>query len=543
MTAPAFIASLLRSFGGLIYLFWLNTIKLPRAAASGRAGAATALFWTACLSASAAVSVLILSAGPKPEVKIIPPRIVETNITLPNIDHRIDALFAKESTIPQNDFVRNGDTLLSLFAKLGIKDEAAFHFISRNKLAQPLLAPQPGQFFTSGISEDGTLYYLRLYLEGPHAEDSKTIELVRDGMDFSIRTLPFSFETKETAASGDFSGSLYATAKEMGLPRSITDQIQNVWDGSAVNPVRNMKKGDSLRVVYEKKFADGSFVRNGRLLAVQVVRGEDVKEAFWFDEGTTGSFYMLNGQSASQTFLRVPLDVKDVSSEFSPLRRHPVTGVVRPHNGTDLRAPSGSRIFAASDGVITFVGYEKKGYGRYIKIDHGLGRTTVYAHMSKFAKGMKKGRRVEKGQVIGYVGMTGLATGPHLHYELLLNGVQINPKTADLPDTENLSAYQLAQLMAIARPITEKFDGFAKEEGRPLPSELKKAAAEKKLRADAEADKVSSEAEAVETVGTPDSMFAPQALPADVTQPPVPRDPAEDDSIEDSLPPESDSGE
>ena len=542
MTAPAFIASILRGFGSLIYLFWLNTIKLPRAA-SGGSGASTALFWTACAAASAALSVLILSAGPKPEVKIAPPQMIEAAVTLPKIDQRIDALFAKESTIPQNDFVRNGDTLLSLFAKLGIRDDAAFEFIAKNPLAQPLLAPQAGQFFTSGISEDGTLYYLRLYMEGPHADDSKTIELVRDGMDFSIRTLPFSFETKETAASGVFSKSLYATAKEMGLPRSITEQIQNVWDGAAVNPVKNMKKGDSLRVVYEKKFADGTFVRNGRLLAVQVVRGDDVKEAFWFDEGTTGSFYMLNGQSASQTFMRVPLDVKDVSSEFSPLRRHPVTGVVRPHNGTDLRAPSGSRIFAASDGVITFVGYEKKGYGRYLKIDHGLGRTTVYAHMSKFAKGMKKGRRVEKGQVIGYVGMTGLATGPHLHYELLLNGVQINPKTADLPDTENLSAYKLAQLTAIVRPICEQFDEFARTEGRPLPSDLKKAAAEEKLRAEAEADKVSSEAEAVETVGTPDSMFAPQALPAEIPQTQAPRDPAEDESIEESLDAESEAGE
>ena len=163
--------------------------------------------------------------------------------------------------------------------------------------------------------------------------------------------------------------------------------------------------------------------------------------------------------------MRVPLEIQEVSSEFAALRRHPVTGVLRPHNGTDFRAPKGSRIFAAADGVVTFVGYERKGYGKYLKLDHGLGRTTLYAHMSKVAP-LKRGMRVQKGDIIGYVGRTGLATGPHLHYELMLNGVQINPRTADLPDTENLSAFQLAQLRTHAEPLQTRFRLMAEEEAR-----------------------------------------------------------------------------
>lgn len=205
-----------------------------------------------------------------------------------------------------------------------------------------------------------------------------------------------------------------------------------------------------------------------------MVSGEDVHEAYWFEnDSRAGGFYTLAGRASQHTFMRVPLDVKDVSSEFAPLRRHPVTGVVRPHNGTDFRAPSGSRIFAAADGVVTFVGYERKGYGRYVKIDHGLGRTTLYAHMSRITKNLRAGQKVERGDVIGYVGRTGLATGPHLHYELMFDGVQINPRTADLPDTENLTAFQVAQLKTIARPIQARFDLLAESESLPVPTVLR----------------------------------------------------------------------
>ena len=241
----------------------------------------------------------------------------------------------------------------------------------------------------------------------------------------------------------------------------------------ADRPIAVLAKGDRIRVLFEKKFADGTFVRDGRLLAVQIVHGDDVYEAVRFRGDESESFYTLDGQSSRQTFLRVPLEVQDVSSEYAPLRRHPVTGIVRSHNGTDFRAPSGTRIFAASNGVVTLRRYEARGYGRYIKIDHGLGRTTLYAHMSKVAPGIRVGARVKKGDVIGYVGATGLVTGPHLHYELMFNDVQVNPKTADLPDTENLSNYQLAQMHAQADVWLKAFDKFAEEEGESLPSVLK----------------------------------------------------------------------
>ena len=238
---------------------------------------------------------------------------------------------------------------------------------------------------------------MRLYLDGARADNSRTIEVSRIGRELISNVLPFTFSTMETLVSGDAVGNLDATARELHIPESVTDQLRAVWIG-ADDPVEHLSAGSSLRLVYEKKYADGRFVRNGQLLAAQIVDASGVHEAFWFSDGRgAGSFYTLDGRSASQTFLRVPLYFKDVSSEFAPLRRHPVTGVLRPHNGTDFRAPSGSRILAAADGRVTRVAYEARGYGHYVQIDHGLNRTTLYAHMRRVAKGIRPGVIVKKG--------------------------------------------------------------------------------------------------------------------------------------------------
>lgn len=385
----------------------------------------------------------------------------------------LDALRRNGSVTPRSLIARNGETLTSLLARLEVLDPQAVSYIRSQQMLRPLVMPQAGQYVNAGILPDGRLAFLHLYLEGPHARDSRRIEVTRTGELFAAAEYPVAFDTLEESISGVASSGFVATVKSLHIPADIAEQLRIVWEG-ADNPVHTLKKGDSLRLVFERKFAGGDFIRNGQLLAVQVVSGNDVHEAYWFEnDSRAGGFYTLEGHASQQTFMRVPLDIKDVSSEFSPLRRHPVTGIVRPHNGTDFRAPSGSRIFAAADGIITFVGYERKGYGRYVKIDHGLGRTTLYAHMSRITKNLRIGQKVERGDVIGYVGQTGLATGPHLHYELMFNGVQINPRTADLPDTENLTAFQLAQLKTIARPIQARFDLLAESESLPVPTILR----------------------------------------------------------------------
>lgn len=153
--------------------------------------------------------------------------------------------------------------------------------------------------------------------------------------------------------------------------------------------------------------------------------------------------------------MRVPLDVQSVTSEFSPMRRHPVTGVLRPHLGTDFRAPWGAVVRAAADGTVEFAGVGT-GYGNYIRIAHGPGIQTLYAHLSSIDSHVKKGAKVKYGEVIGRVGQTGLATGPHLHYELKFGNVQINPMTVRLPDTKTLTPYQFAQMEVLIAPLRAK---------------------------------------------------------------------------------------
>lgn len=474
MTSPTLVAASLRGLGRS-FLHWQRGFaarrRFPLVRARNRL-----LVLGGLIAFAVGGTVFALHAGPELRGVPAPAHTVVEPVELAGLRDSLRALAANTPVETRFAVLETGDTLVTLFARLGLTDTEALRFLRSSPKTRPFVHPQPGQFVTTGVFEDGRIAFLHLYMEGPHAADSRRVEIRREGTIFTASVEPFAYSTTNELISGTVGRSVAATIKMLGIPEEVADQLPLVWEG-ANDPIARLRKGDTLRLVYEKKYADGHFVRIGRLLAVETVRGSDVDEAFLYEGARSEGFYTIDGRSASQTFLRIPLDVKDVSSEFSPLRRHPVTGVLRAHNGTDLRAPTGSRIFAAADGVVERVSYEARGYGHYVKIDHGLGRTTLYAHMSKVARGLRAGQRVEKGQVIGYVGMTGLATGPHLHYELMIDGVQINPKTADLPDTENLSPYQTAQLRALAAPLLDRFEEAARAEGAPSPAELKRAAA------------------------------------------------------------------
>jgi murein DD-endopeptidase MepM/ murein hydrolase activator NlpD len=395
------------------------------------------------------------------------------SLPAPVLTEAMEALRREGEVKPRNFVVRKGETLTSLLARMRIDDDDAVAFIRSTPLLRPLVLPQEGQFVSAGVREGGRLAYLRLYIEGTGEDSGRTIEVSWRGSKFVAEEHPFAFDTIEESVSGAAAGSFERTMRNLEIPDDVAEQLRRVWDPQS-GPLANMKRGDSLRIIYERKFADGHFVRDGRLLAAQIVSDDKVSEAYWFSDGDKVSgYYQLDGSSPQQTFMRVPLEVHEVSSEFAALRRHPVTGRLRPHNGTDFRAPAGTRIFAAADGVVTFAGYKRNGYGRYVSIDHGHGITTLYAHMQRIASGLSTGDRVRRGQVIGYVGRSGMATGNHLHYELVRNGVQINPRTADLPDTVSLTPYQTAQLRSAAAPMQTRFDLLAESESLPAPSTLR----------------------------------------------------------------------
>lgn len=228
-----------------------------------------------------------------------------------------------------------------------------------------------------------------------------------------------------TVAEGEIKTNLYNSALSHHIDPQIILSLAEIfaWD---IDFFTDLRPGDKYQVVYEKIFANGKFVRNGRILAARFINQGRVLEAYYFEtsEGK-GDYYDAKGNSLRKAFLKAPLRYKRISSYFSYHRLHPILGIVRPHLGIDYAAPIGTPVEAVADGKITYIGWND-GYGKFIKIQHNHIYASTYGHLSRFAKGLRRGSRVKQGQVIGYVGMTGLATGPHLDFRFLKNGRFIN---------------------------------------------------------------------------------------------------------------------
>jgi murein DD-endopeptidase MepM/ murein hydrolase activator NlpD len=212
--------------------------------------------------------------------------------------------------------------------------------------------------------------------------------------------------------------------------------------------VQDLRVGDSFTVIYDDIYRDGVRYGQGNIIAAEFINQGKRYTAYRFKkaDGSYG-WYSEDGRPIQKSFLRIPVDFTRISSQFTAARMHPILGRMRAHKGVDYAAPSGTPIHAAGDGVIKYHGWER-GYGNFVVIQHDRSISTAYGHMSRFVKGQHVGERVRQGEVIGYVGMTGLATGPHLHYEFRVNGTQRNPQTVTLPKPEPLPAAQMALFKA-----------------------------------------------------------------------------------------------
>ena len=215
------------------------------------------------------------------------------------------------------------------------------------------------------------------------------------------------------------------------------------WD---IDFVLDIREGDRFTAVYEQIYQDGKYLRDGEVLAAEFINAGRVYRAVRFvsDSGRAG-YYTPDGAPMRKAFLRAPVEFTRVSSGFNPHRLHPILNLIRGHMGTDYAAPTGTPVHAAGDGRVSFAG-QRGGYGNALILAHSNSVSTLYGHMSRFARQVRVGTRVQQGEVIGYVGMTGLATGPHLHYEYLVNGVHKNPQTVQLAGAEPLRADGVAEI-------------------------------------------------------------------------------------------------
>lgn len=329
--------------------------------------------------------------------------------------------------------VRPGDNMSLIFDRLHLSPQQLHDVAAADSSHKYFSTLHPGQQLQFQINGE-ELLAVRQKLS---PEKSYYIKRGENGFASQLKVAPL--DTRMTHASGVIETSLYQSALNAGLSDSTIMALVNIfsWD---IDFALDIRKGDRFSLLYEQQYLDGEKLRDGRILAAEFTSQDKTYQAILFtDPKGRELYYAPDGRSMRKAFLRSPVDFRRISSKFQRERWHPILGKKRPHQGVDYAAKIGTPIKAAGDGKVIFRG-RKGGYGNTLILQHGGNITTLYAHMSRFRRGVGNGTRVRQGQVIGYVGKTGLATGPHLHYEFRVNGVHRNPLTVKLPDAKPLAA-------------------------------------------------------------------------------------------------------
>lgn len=336
--------------------------------------------------------------------------------------------------------IQRGDNLASVLDRLGISDAEAFQFLRSDKNAGALARQlAPGKTFSAQLTENGELHSLLFPLNGERA-NALFVEKTPEG--FAADTITLDVEAKLTLKSATIQHSLFGASDAAGIPDSVAIQLTDIFGGD-IDFHRDLRKGDKFSVIYETASHQGKAIGTQRILAAEFINDGKSYRAFWYQpQNGNGGFYTADGRSVRKAFLRSPLEFSRISSGFSNARYHPVLRETRAHRGIDYAAPTGTRVKTTGDGVIDFAGIQG-GYGKVVMVRHPGNRITVYGHLSGIAAGIKKGARVSQGEAIGYVGATGIATGPHLHYEFRVDGIHRNPLTIALPDAAPLDHAQL----------------------------------------------------------------------------------------------------
>jgi len=287
--------------------------------------------------------------------------------------------------------------------------------------------------------------------------DSETLKITRDANGFSSDVLENPLEIHTRTASATIRSSLFQAAADAQLDDRVAFDLAEIFQYD-IDFVLDIQSGDRFTVVYEEIFQDGQPLRTGKILAAKFTNeGREYRAVRYVDAHGNADYFTPDGHSLRKAFIRAPVQFSRISSRFNPSRRHPVLNRIRAHKGVDYAAPVGTPVRAAGDGRVRFIG-RQGGYGNVIELEHGSGVVTVYGHLSRFASRLHRGQRVDLGQVIAYVGMTGLATGPHLHYEYRVRGVHKNPQTVPLPDAEPIAAAERERFLAATAELVNTLD-------------------------------------------------------------------------------------
>lgn len=344
------------------------------------------------------------------------------------------------------DFIiRRHDTLERIFRRLKLSLADLTAILSLPGARQALNQIRPGDKVTV-VHEDGTVHALNRRIS-----ETEILSVTRADSGFAAEVITTPIDYRAAHAYGTIDTSLFVAARAAGVSPETTMQLANDIFGWVIDFALDIRPGDRFHLVYEKKYRDGMYLGDARILSAEFVNDGERHRAIYYAsaDGKVDGYFTPDGHNMRRQFLRAPLDFRRVSSNFNPRRRHPILNYIHAHQGVDYAASTGTKIMAAGDGRVSFVGV-KGGYGKVIILEHGGGISTLYAHMSGFVRGMRPGQRVKQGQNIGYVGSTGDTTGPHLHYEYRVNGIHKNPRTVRLPDAAPIPAAYLADFKSKA---------------------------------------------------------------------------------------------
>ncbi len=395
-----------------------------------------------------------------PDASDMPVKSIAQDLELPNLADQISALQKDEQQFVHEERIRAGDTLAVLLQRLGVDDPAAVNFIKTDKIAKGVMQLRAGKKVQAQTGENGNLLSLRATLVDARDVPTVQISITRDGDKFSATQAPAQLERRVEMRAREISNSLYgatdATTDGGKLPDTIVAQIIEMFSTS-IDFRSDLKRGDRFNVVYETFWQDGEMVRAGRILAGEFTNRGTTYQSIWYEDPVTkqGGYYTVDGKALKKAFLKSPLEFSRISSGFSN-RVHPISGVWKAHKGVDFAAAQGTPIRASGDGVIDFAGVQG-GYGNFVLIKHWANYTTAYAHMSRFAPGIRRGSSVKQGDVIGYVGSTGWSTGAHLHYEFRVGNEARDPMGLKMIAQAPLTPTEMARFQMAAADMSHRF--------------------------------------------------------------------------------------
>jgi murein DD-endopeptidase MepM/ murein hydrolase activator NlpD len=402
-----------------------------------------------------------------PDAANLPQRLITETVSPQGVDAQLEALAEVQLQLSRNDLTRTSDTADALLQRMGVGDSAAAAFLRRDPVARKLLEGRAGKMVQVRANAEGQLLQLtaRYPADNPDQLNTHftrlTITAAAPGSwQVKLETVPLQAQVK--LGSGTIRSSLFAATDEARVPDAVATQLADMF-ATDIDFHRELRKGDTFSVVYEALTADGEPITwnqgAGQVLAAEFVNAGKAYQALWYrDASGKGAYFDFNGQSKRRSFLASPLAFSRVTSGFA-MRFHPIAQAWRQHLGVDYGAPTGTPVRAVGDGIVDFAGVQN-GYGNVVILHHSNDRTTLYAHLSHID--VRKGQRVEQSQKIGAVGMTGWATGPHLHFEFRIKGQHVDPlKIAKSAETVAVTPASREQFASLARSARAQLEAAA----------------------------------------------------------------------------------